>query len=88
MFGAVVVVIAMGNLKWRVLRSQPRNPRLVRLAMRLTLLLTAQLILGPWALFTGRPVLLTTAHVAVGALLLASECVFVVVVHRRQETVT
>jgi len=73
--GAGVILGMTGMLWWR-LRSQPGSAGLVRrLAGTMVGLVLVQMTLGMLTLWSGQRVALATAHVAVGALLLASSCV-------------
>jgi cytochrome c oxidase assembly protein subunit 15 len=69
--GAVAVVIAVGWLAYEVYRL--RAPRHLALpALWMLLLVLIQVVLGGLAVLTGRSELVTVAHVAAGALLLAA----------------
>ena len=68
--GAVVVAVLMGVCLWRALRSGRHG--LVKMAMSLAMLVSVQITLGGLTVLTHKSVIVTTAHVAVGALLLAS----------------
>ena len=73
--GAGVILGMTGMLWWR-LRSQPGSAGLVRrLAGTMVGLVLVQMTLGMLTLWSGQRVALATAHVAVGAVLLASSCV-------------
>jgi cytochrome c oxidase assembly protein subunit 15 len=66
--GAVVVLFAVLRLALRCRRAT--EPRLVRLAAWLTVLVLLQLTLGAATILTQKAVLPTTAHVALGAAIL------------------
>ncbi len=70
--GALVVAAAIVALAWRVLRRHRARPDLVRPALLAVALVAVQIALGVTAVATRLAVLPTTAHVAVGALILAS----------------
>jgi cytochrome c oxidase assembly protein subunit 15 len=70
--GALVVSILIVWTVIRVLRYYADTPMLLRPAMTLLLLLAAQVGLGAITIWSGRAVLPTTAHVAVGAGVLAT----------------
>jgi cytochrome c oxidase assembly protein subunit 15 len=66
--GALAVSVAIANLAWRALRSA--DPRLVRLALGLVVLVLVQVSLGAATVLTRKAVTPTTTHVAVGAAIL------------------
>ncbi len=70
--GAIVVSVMVCWTAIVVLRSYGRQPLLRRPAMAMMILLAAQITLGGVTILSGRAVLPTTAHVAVGAALLAT----------------
>ncbi len=70
--GAIVVSIMVCWTAIVVLRSYGRQPLLRRPAMAMLLLLAVQITLGGVTILSARAVLPTTAHVAVGAALLAT----------------
>jgi len=67
---ALVVLAAVLNVFARARRSE--DPRLARLAASVTLLVVVQGALGAATVLTGKAVLVTTAHVAVGAAVLGA----------------
>ncbi len=69
--GAIVVAIAVLWITRRVLRQWGDQRRVVIPAVLLAALLVLQVMLGPLALWSQRGLLLTTAHVGSGALMLA-----------------
>jgi heme A synthase len=66
----------------RVLRQYRRERPLLRPALLLTGLLGAQLVLGAYTIWTQRAVLPMTAHVAVGAAVLATSLVLTLRTYR------
>ena len=68
--GALLVAVAVALSALRAFRSG--RPGLEKAAVGLVLLLLAQIALGAATVLTGKSVLITTAHVATGALLLGS----------------
>jgi cytochrome c oxidase assembly protein subunit 15 len=70
--GAIVVSVMVCWTAIQVLRSYGRQPLLRRPALAMLVLLALQIILGGATILSGRAVLPTTAHVAVGAALLAT----------------
>ncbi|MFQ5913455.1 MAG: heme A synthase [Nitrospinota bacterium] len=82
--GAVAVA---GFVLWTVtlvLRRYPDEPRLIRPAGGLVALLAFQLVLGALTIWTSRAVVPTTAHVAVGAAVLAVTLVLTLRFQERQ----
>jgi cytochrome c oxidase assembly protein subunit 15 len=69
--GAVVVTISLGWTVARVVRQYRLEGWLLRPALILAGLLLVQLTLGAFTIWTHRAVVLVTAHVAVGAAVLA-----------------
>ena len=72
---ALCVLFFVGRTAGSVLKQYRQVRLLARLASGISWLLIFQLGLGAAALFLGKPVLIATAHVAVGALLLAGSVV-------------
>jgi cytochrome c oxidase assembly protein subunit 15 len=70
--GALVVVAVSAAAVARVVRFYGDQPRLRRPALGLAILLALQISLGAFTIWSGRSVLLTTAHVALGAGVLAT----------------
>jgi heme A synthase len=70
---AVVVGVLVAACTVRAFRS--RRPGLRKTAVGLSLLVAIQIALGAATVLTGKAVAVTTAHVAVGALLLAGTLV-------------
>jgi cytochrome c oxidase assembly protein subunit 15 len=70
--GAVIVTCFVAWTVARVLGSHRDNPQLRRPALGLVLLLTLQVCLGAITIWTRRAVFPTTAHVAIGAAVLAT----------------
>jgi heme a synthase len=75
--GAVVVTLSIGWTVTRILRAYRAEPRLLHPALVLTALLLVQLTLGALTIWTRRAVLPMTAHVAVGAAVLATSLLMV-----------
>jgi cytochrome c oxidase assembly protein subunit 15 len=72
--GALVVAIAVGGMVLRVFRGS-RDPRLRRPALLAAALVVLQITLGAFTVWSRRAVVPTTAHLVVGAGLLASSLV-------------
>lgn len=70
--GAVAVTFGIGWTVSRILSQHPDEPRLRRPALLMTGLLLIQLALGAATIWTQRSVVPMTAHVAVGAAVLAT----------------
>jgi cytochrome c oxidase assembly protein subunit 15 len=70
--GALAVTIMAIWTVARVVRGYGEQPLLMRPAIGLLALLTLQVTLGALTIWTGRAVLPTTAHVAIGAAVLAT----------------
>jgi heme a synthase len=75
--GAVVVTLSIGWTVARILRAYRAEKRLLYPASVLTALLLVQLTLGALTIWTRRAVLPMTAHVAVGAAVLATSLLLV-----------
>lgn len=75
--GAVVVTLSIGWTVARILRAYRAEKRLLYPASVLTALLLVQLTLGALTIWTQRAVLPMTAHVAVGAAVLATSLLLV-----------
>lgn len=75
--GALFVALHVILLALRVFRGHGREARLVRPALLLLALLGLQISLGAATVLSDKAVLPTTAHVAVGALVLAASVVIV-----------
>jgi len=73
--GALVVTFMIGWTTGRIRQSESRTPPLVRGSLLATGLVIAQVTLGAITVWTGKAVLPTTAHVAVGAAILATTVV-------------
>ena len=73
--GALAVAILVVWTVTRVIRFHRNEPMLRRPAVALALLLLAQIGLGAVTIWTGKAVVPTTAHVAVGAAVLAASLV-------------
>ena len=69
---ALVVVGALGWLVSRIWREHSSEPRFTRPAILLSCLVVVQVLLGGTIVWTSRAVFPATAHVATGALLLAT----------------
>jgi heme A synthase len=74
-FWAIVVAVVTLICVQRVLGIVPREPAFREPAIMMSLLLVMQIFLGALTVWTGRNVQVTTAHVATGALLLATSVV-------------
>ena len=72
--GAVTVSTMVAVFAWRVRRSPARTPLLAAVAWIMALGVVGQLGLGLGVLGSRQAVAITTAHVALGALILASAC--------------
>jgi cytochrome c oxidase assembly protein subunit 15 len=70
--GAIVVSIMVGWTVARVIRAHRGVPQLYRTAIGLAVLLVVQICLGALTIWSGRAVIPTTSHVAVGAAVLAT----------------
>jgi cytochrome c oxidase assembly protein subunit 15 len=70
--GAIVVSIMVGWTVARVLRAHRGVRQLYRTAVGLAVLLVVQICLGALTIWSGRAVIPTTSHVAVGAAVLAT----------------
>jgi len=75
--GAVGVTLSIGWTVTRILRSYRAEKRLLYPALLLSVLLFVQLTLGALTIWTQRAVLPMTAHVAVGAAVLATSLLLV-----------
>ncbi len=69
--GAVVVLVLVGWLAWRVWRSHRRDGWLLRPALLLAGLTALQIGIGGWVIWSTKAAWVTTAHLGVGALLWA-----------------
>jgi cytochrome c oxidase assembly protein subunit 15 len=69
--GAVVVTVAVAWVVARALRCHREDPRLVRPAALLALLIALQIGLGGWVILSYKAAWVTTAHLGTGALLFA-----------------
>jgi len=74
----VCASVVAGMVGWIVWRGRRGVRRLFRVATGLAALLVVQFALGVFALWQRDNAVITTAHVAVGALVLASSCVLTV----------
>jgi cytochrome c oxidase assembly protein subunit 15 len=81
--GAVLVTVHILLLVKRFLREMPGHPALRRIALALPLLVIIQITLGYFAWKSG-PIVATTTHVAIGALLLAACSVLTMQAFRQQ----
>ncbi len=79
---ALVVTALIVTTSLRVLRRHGDQPALVRPAILLVVLVGWQIFLGALTIWARRAVVPTTAHVAVGALLLATSVALVLESHR------
>jgi cytochrome c oxidase assembly protein subunit 15 len=79
---AVVTAIAAGWLVLHVRRQHAGVPLLRRPANALALLLIAQITLGAYVIWTRRDMYINSAHVMVGALVLATSVVLALRAHR------
>jgi cytochrome c oxidase assembly protein subunit 15 len=70
--GALIVATLIVMMALSVLRSHPHDSWLRRPALSLIALLISQISLGAFTVWSGRAVLPTTAHVAIGAAVLAT----------------
>lgn len=69
--GAVLVTLAIAWVVARTLRGHRQDPRLVRPAVLLGVLIALQIGLGGWVILSYKAAWVTTAHLGTGALLLA-----------------
>lgn len=70
--GAVAASLSVLHTASVIMRRHGQQRPLARAGQRLVVLLVIQVSLGIYSLLAGRPVVLTTAHLAVGALLLGT----------------
>jgi len=80
--GAVVVTFMIGWTTGRILRGGVQTPPLVRFAILAMALVIAQVTLGALVVWTSKAILPTTAHVAVGAAILATTVALALHAHR------
>jgi len=80
--GALVVSTLVIWTAARILKNYPDEKKLFRPAIFLLCALLAQLILGAFTIWTQKDVLITTAHVATGALILGT-CLFLTLRSRK-----
>jgi heme A synthase len=83
LLGAVLVVIHIPLLVKRFLKDMPGHPALRWVAGAMPVLILIQVVLGYYSWKTG-PILATTAHVAIGALLLAGSAVLTMQAFRQE----
>jgi len=74
LWALVVAVVVIASAR-HIFRTYSNEPRLREPALLLVLLVAVQILLGALSVWTGRNVGATTAHVAAGALLLATSVV-------------
>ena len=79
--GALVVTVFVLWTAGRVFLSHRGEPRLWHPALLILLLLTTQITLGALTIWSGRAVIPTTAHVAVGAAVLATSLTLAIRAH-------
>ncbi len=84
--GAVVVALSAAATAAKVFHSHASEARLARPAILLVSLVALQLTLGASIIWTRKAVLPTTAHVAVGAAILATSLVIALRIARRGKT--
>ena len=84
--GALLVALLVLATAARAFQARRADPRRTRLALLLVLLLGIQLTLGATIIWSRKAVLPTTAHVAVGAALLATSLVLALRCHRARES--
>lgn len=77
--GAVVWVMT-ARVIWRLTRKPRRDPRLFRVASLIAIAVNAQVLLGLLVVTSHQQAALATAHVALGALILAASCVLTLLV--------
>jgi len=80
--GALIVTVFVVWTAARVIRHHRQEALLRRPAILLTIALVTQLTLGAFAVWTRKAIIPTTAHVAVGALILATSLVIAVRAYR------
>lgn len=81
--GALIVTILVAWTVARVLRNSAGAPHLRRMALALPALLALQITLGALTIWSGRAVLPTTAHVAIGAAVLATSLALTIRIYAR-----
>jgi len=84
--GAVVVTLSAAATAAKVFQSHASEARLARPAILLVSLVALQLTLGASIIWTRKAVLPTTAHVAIGAAILATSLVIALRIARRGKT--
>jgi cytochrome c oxidase assembly protein subunit 15 len=70
-FLALVIAIAVIAFSLRVRRDAPRFVALKRLSIWWVVLVTCQIALGAWTIWSNKAADIATAHVAVGAIMLS-----------------
>src|SRR5207247_7340504 len=80
--GALVVTFIVAFLAFRVLGQHRREKTLRRSAVFLIAALAAQVLLGAFTIWSSRETIVTTLHVAGGALTLAASLRLTLLVHR------
>lgn len=80
--GAVLVTLVVAWVVARALRGHRHDPRLVRPAALLGVLIALQIGLGGWVILSYKAAWVTTAHLGTGALLLAVSLVLALRAHR------
>jgi heme a synthase len=70
-FLAFIIAVAVIAFAVRVLRDAPRSAALKRLAMFWVVLVTCQIALGAWTIWSNKAADVATAHVALGAVMLS-----------------
>jgi cytochrome c oxidase assembly protein subunit 15 len=80
--GAVFVTCCVAWLAWKVFRQFRSEKSLCRHIIFLIAALAAQVLLGAFTIWSSREVIITTLHVAGGALTLAASLLFMLQVHK------
>ena len=80
--GAVVIMAMVGWVGARVIRAHGRDSRLLRPAIALVWLVVLQVSLGALTIWTRKAVVPTSAHVMVGAAILATSVMLALRAHR------
>jgi heme a synthase len=80
--GALIVTVAIFAVARHVWSRHRQRTELLRPVTFLTGLVFVQIVLGGWTVLSGRAVIVNTAHVAAGALVLATSLVITLRAHR------
>ena len=80
--GAVITALVVAALATHVLRRHRNRGELVRPVVLLVAIVSVQIALGAWTVWSERQIAINTAHVATGALLFVTSVVLGLRVHR------